>query len=233
MDSLSISDPRRVPTLPLRPSGLVGDGINHGTYHSKSTKDIADTWNAWADCVEKVFQQMGNQTEELEVSEDQYISFIHMFASHPARPTLRPLEITTGSEDWVIRTMSYNYINNLRCLWTTYADKLEGTYVSIAAELGRCNLLSCPFESTSTRGCLHGILRSMMGPGRLFQSLADTPAVAEMSLQGPWISQTDQLASRIENMSLCGELPSHIEGAEGLTIRLRNMNIEAGVSRID
>lgn len=54
-----------------------------------SIKDLVDTWNAWADCVERIFRQIGDQTKDLEVSDEIYISFVRMFAAHPARPTRR------------------------------------------------------------------------------------------------------------------------------------------------
>lgn len=235
MYSLSISDPRRVPALPLRPSWLAEEAINCDANVSKATKEVMDTWNAWADCVEKVFQQMGSQTEELEVSEDKYIRFVHMFASHPARPTRRPLEDITEHENWFMRTMPHRYLTHLDGLWNTYADKLEKTYVGMAAELGRCELLASPFETTSTRGQLHGILGSMLGPGRLFHGLADTRAhevvaLAEMSLQRRSINHTDQLVSGIENMSLNGGPATHMSGAEELLAGLMNMNIKADIS---
>lgn len=234
MDSLSISDPRRVPSLPLRPAWLTEEAMNRSAIVSDAIKDVMDTWNAWADCVEKVFQHMGNQTEDLEVSEDEYISFIHKFASHPARPTQRPLEDITEHEEWFIRTMPLRYLTHLHDLWNAYADTLEKTYVGMAAELGRCDLLASPFEITSTRGQLHKIFCSMLGPGRLFHGLADTRAhevvaVAEMGVRGRSITHPDQLVSRIENMSLRGA-PANMEGTEGVLVGLQNLNIEADIS---
>ena len=201
----------------------------------KAIKDIMDAWSAWADCVEKVFQKMGDQTADLDISEDEYISFVQMFASHTARPTRRPLEDITQHEDWFMRTMPHGYLTHLHGLWNVYADKLEKTYVGMGAELARCNLLASPIEATSTRGQLHGILRSMLGPGRLFHGLADERAhemvaLAEMSLQGPSITRTDQLLSGIYNMSLHGAPATHMQGAEELVVPLENMNIEANIS---
>ncbi|CAD6574041.1 MAG: hypothetical protein ASARMPRED_006443 [Alectoria sarmentosa] len=232
MDSLSISDPRRVPALPQRPLWLVEEAMNREADVSKATRDVMDTWNAWADCVEKVFQQMGDQTADLDISEDEYISFIHMFASHPARPTRRPVEDITEHEDWFIRTMPLRYLTHLHGLWNAYADKLEKTYVGVAAELGRCNLLTSAFEITSTRVQLHSILRSMLGPGRPFHGLADTRAyevvaVPEMSRQVPSVIHTDQLVSGIVNMSLYGAPANDIEGAEELVVGLENMKLKA------
>ena len=187
----------------------------------KATKAVMDIWNAWADCVEKVFQRMGCQTEELDVPEDEYIRFVHMFASHPARPAQRAVEERTEHEDWFMRAMPHRYLTHLHGLWNTYADKLEKTYLGMAAELGGCSLLAAPFESTSTRGQLHGILGSMLGPGRLFHGLADTrarevTATAEMSLQRGSINHTDQLVSGIENMNLNGGSVNHMIGGEEL-----------------
>ena len=198
----------------------------------ESSKDLMDTWNAWADCVEKVFQQMGIQTGDLEVSDDEYISFVHMFASHPARPTQQQLENMIELEDWSIKAMPHRYLTHLHSLWTAYADKLETTYVSMSGELGRCNLLASPFETTSTRGQLHSILRSMLGPGRLFQGLADSRAheVVDISLQEPSVTHTDQLVSGIERMSLCGTPAASIEGIEEVVVELKNMNIKVGIS---
>ena len=235
MDSLSFSDPRSVPRLPLRPSWLAKEAMNHEASIFESIEDLMDTWNAWADCVEKVFQQMGDQSKDLEVSDDEYIRFVGMFASHPARPTRRPLKNITEHEDWFIRTMPHEYLAHLQSLWTTYADKLEKSYVSMTAELGRCNLRASPFETTSTRGRLQGILRSMLGPGRLFQRQADTRthgtmAVTETSLQGPWLAHTDQIVSAIEHMSLCGAPGIHMEVAEGVIVGLEAMSIHAGTS---
>ncbi len=237
MDCLSITDPRRVPALPLRPSWLAEEAIDREANIHKSSKHLMDTWNAWADCVEKAFQQMGDQTEGLEVSEDAYINFIHMLASHPARHSQRPLENLTEHEDWFIKTMHHRYLTYLHSLWTAYADKLETTYINIAAELGRCTLQASPVETTSTRGQLRGIFCSMLGPGRLFQGVAVTRThevvAAETSLQAPSTSQTDQLVYGIEHMSLCSASTTHTEGAEGLAVKLKNMSIEAGMSRID
>ena len=235
MDSLSNSDPRRVPALPLRPSWLTEEAMNRSGIVSDAIKDVMDTWNAWADCVEKVFQHMGNQTGDLEVSEDEYISFIHKFSSHPPRPTQRPLEETTEHEEWFIRTMPHRYLSHLHDLWNAYADKLEKTYVGMAAELGRCDLLASPFETTSTRGQLHKIFCSILGPGRLFHRLADTRAhegvaMAEMGVRERSITHPDQLVSRIENMSLRGALATHMEGTEGVVVGLQNLHIEADIS---
>lgn len=232
MDSLSISDPRRVPALPLRPSWLAEEAMNREADVSKATRDVMDTWNAWADCVEKVFQQMGDQTADLDISEDEYVSFVHMFASHPARPIQRPPEGMTEHEDWFFRTMPHKYLTHLHALWNAYADKLEKTYVGMAAELGRCDLLASRLESMSTRGQLHGILHSMLGPERLFHGLADTRAHevvanAEMSLEGRLVTHPDQLLSGIENMSLDGAPAKHMEGTEELVLGLKKMQLEA------
>lgn len=231
MDSLSISDPRRVTALPLRPSWLAEEAMNREAGISKAIRDVMDTWNAWTDCVEKVFQQMGDQTTDLDISEDKYVSFVHMLASHPARPTRRPLEDMTEHEGWFLRTMPHRYLTHLHGLWNDYADKLEKTYIGMAAEIGRSNLLASAFETTSTRGQLHGILRSMMGPGRLFHGLADTRvhevvANAEMSSQGRSVTPTE-LASEMENMSLHGAPATNMEGADALVVRLENMTLEA------
>ena len=206
--------------------------MNRNANIFESSKDLMDTWSAWADCVEKVFQQMGIQTGDLEVSDDEYISFVRMFASHPARPTQQQLENIIKLEDWSIKTMPHRYLTLLHSLWIAYADKLETTYVSMSGELGRCNLLASPFETTSTRGQLHGILRSMLGPGRLFQGLADSRGheVVDMSLQEPSVTHTDQLVSGIERMSLCGTPAAYIEGIERAVVELKNMNIKAGIS---
>ena len=203
MDSLSISDPRRVPALPLRPSWLAEKVIDCKATLPDAINEVMDTWNAWADCVENVFRHMSDQTEELEISEDEYISFIHRFASHPARPTLRPLEEMTEHEERFIRTLRHRYLAHLHTLWIAYADKLDKTYNGMAAELGRCELLASPFEITSTRGQLHSICRSMLGPGRAFQGLADTRAhevvaMAETGVRGRSIIHPDQLVSGIE-----------------------------------
>lgn len=238
MESLSFSDPRRVPALPLRPSWLAAEAINRAANISESIRGVMDTWNAWADCAEKVFQQMGDQIEELEVADDEYISFIRMFASHAARPTQRPLENTTEHEAWFTRTMPHRYLTHLDGLWTAYADKLEETHVSMTVELGRCNLLTSRSETTSMRGHLHGILRSMLGPERLFQGITDTRAqqvvaTAEMNYQGPSVTHTDQLVSGIEHMSLHHAPATSMGGAQGLVIRLKNMSMEPGITRLE
>lgn len=67
MGCLSISDPRKVPALPVRPSWLAEESMNREADISKAVQGIMTTWNAWTDCVEKVFQQMGNQTADLQV----------------------------------------------------------------------------------------------------------------------------------------------------------------------
>ena len=234
MDSLSISDPRRVPALPMRPSWLAEEAMNRKGNISESTKDVMDTWNAWASCVEKVFQQMGDQTAYLDISEDEYISFVRMLASHPARPTRQPLEDITEHERYFMKTMPYRYLTHLHGLWVSYADKIEKTYVTMAAELGRCNLLDSPFEPSSTKRQLHGILRSMLGPGRPFHRLADThaqevTALAEMSLQGPSFIRTDELLSGIANLSIHEESNTQMRIAEELSVRLESMNIDANI----
>ena len=231
MDSLSISDPRRVTALPLRPAWLAEEAMNREADISKAIRYVMDTWNAWADCVEKVFQQMGGQTADLDLSDDTYVSFVHMFASHPARPALRPLEEMTEYEGWFLKTMPHRYLTRLHGLWSEYADKLEKTHVGMAAEMGRSNLLASAFETTSTRGQLHGILRSMLGPGRLFHGLADTRAHevvanAEMSSQGRSVTPIE-LASEMENMSLHGAPATNMEGADRLVAGLENMRLEA------
>ena len=235
MDSLSFSDPRRVPALPLRPSRLAEEGMNRGANIFDSAQSLTSAWNAWTDCVEKVFQQMGDQLEDLEVSDDGYISFVRLFASHPARPTLQPLREITEHEDDLMRTMPHRYLAHLQDLWTAYADRLENTYVSMTAELGRCNLLASPFEITSTRGQLHGILRSMLGPGRLFQGVVDTRAheamaVGETSRQGP--SHVDEIVFGIEHMNLGGPRAIHVEIGDGLVVLLKKMSIEEGTEGI-
>ena len=205
---------------------------------SEATKDVMDTWNAWANCVEKVFQQMGDQTAYLEISEDEYIGFVRMLASHPARPTRQPLEDITEHEVYFMKTMPYRYLTHLHGLWVSYADKLEKTYVTMAAELGRCNLLSSPFEPSSTKRQLHDILRSMLGPGRPFYRLADThaqevTALAETSLQGPSIIRTDELLSGIANLSIHEGSTTQMRMAEELSVRLESMNIDANISSAD
>lgn len=229
---MDFPDPRRVPTLPCRPSWLTEDAINRKANISDAIKHVMDKWKAWADCVEKIFQQMGDQTKDLELSEDEYISFIHMFASHPARPTQRALEDITEHENWFIRTMPHRYLSHLHGLWSAYADKLETTYVGMAAELGRCDLLAFPFETTSTGGQLRGILRSMLGPGRIFQNTRapGLVTVAGMSLQGPSVTYTEQVVSGIEKMSLYGEPINDMEDAEKLAVGLQNMKIKADSS---
>lgn len=232
MDFLGISDPRRVATLPLRPSRLAEEAMNREADIVGSTEDLMDTWNAWADCVERIFQQIGDQTKDLEVSDETYISFVRMIAAHPARPTPWPLENMTEYEHWLMKTMSGKYLAHLHTLWTAYADKLEGTHYTMAAELRRCNLLSSPFETTSTRGPLHGILRSMMGPGRSFQGFTDprghqTIAVAETGLQGRSIAH---IASAMEPVSLSGAPATRMDVAEGLAVDLKKMSIEGDIS---
>ncbi|KAM0793934.1 hypothetical protein BDR22DRAFT_54898 [Usnea florida] len=238
MDSLSISDPRRVPALPLRPSWLAEEAMNRKRTISEATKDVMDTWNAWADCVEKVFQQMGDQTADLDIAEDEYISFVRMLASHPARPTRQPLEDITEHEVYFMKTMPYRYLTHLHGLWVNYADKVEKTYVSMAAELGRCNLLASPFEPSSTQRQLQGILRSMLGPGRPFHRLADThfqevTAFAEMSPQGPSFVRTDEVLNGIANLSIHEESTTQMRMAEELSVRLESMKIDANMSSVD
>ena len=238
MDSLSISDPRRVPALPLRPSWLAEEAMNRKGSVSGAIKDIMDTWNAWANCVEKVFQQMGDQTADLDISEDEYISFVRMLASHPARPTRQPLEDITEHEVCFMKTMPYRYLTHLHGLWVNYADRLEKTYVDMAAELGRCNLLASPFETSSTRRQLHGILCSMLGPGRLFHRLADTHAQevtghAEMSLLAPSFIRIDELLSGIANLSIDEASTTEMRMAEELSVRLERMDIDANMSSVD
>ena len=235
MDSLSFSDPRRVPALPLRPSRLAQEWMSRGVNSFDSAKTLADTWNAWTDCVEKVFQQMCDQLEQLEVSDDGYIGFVRLFASHPARPTLQPLRDMMDHGDDLMRTMPHRYLAHVHDLWTAYADRLEKTYVSMAAELGRCNLLGSAFEIASTRGQLHGILRSMLGPGRLFQGWVDTRvheamAVEKTSRQGPSIVHMDEVVLGIEQMKLCGEQAVHVEIGDGLVLLLKKLSIEEGIS---
>ena len=234
MESLSFSDPRRVPALPLRPLRLAEEGMSRGENLFDSAKTLMDTWNAWTDCVEKVFQQMGDQLEDLEVSDDGYISFVRLFASHPPRPTPQPLRKITEHED-DLRTMPHRYLAHLQDLWTAYADRLEKTYVSMTAELGRCNLLASHFEMASTRGHLHSILRSMLGPGRLFQGVVNTRAheamaVGETSRQGNWTVHVDEIVSGIEDMNLCGPPAIHVEIGDGLVVSLKKMSIEEGIS---
>ena len=229
MDSLGFSDPRRLPALPPRPSRLADEAMNRGATVFDSASSLVDAWNAWADCAEKVFQQMGNQLADLEVSDAEYISFVSMFASHPARPTRQSLKKITEHEDHVMRTMPHKYLAHLHSLWTAYADSLEKTYVSTTAQLGRCNLLASPFETTSTRGQLHGILRSMLGPERPFQGLVDTQ-VHEASVQGPSAAHMDQMVSEIERLNLCDAPAMHIEVVDGLVVLLKNVSLGAGFS---
>ena len=229
MDSLSFSDPRRVPALPLRPSRLAEQGMSRGVNFFDSAKTLADTWNAWTDCVQKVFQQMCDQLEHLEVSDDDYIGFVRLFASHSARPTLQPLR------DDLMSTMPHRYLTHVHDLWTAYADRLEKTYDSMTAELGRCDLLSSAFEIASTRGQLHGILRSMLGPGRLFQGVVDTRrheamAVEKTSRQRPSIVHMDEVVLGIEQMKLCGEQAIHVEIGDGLVLLLKKLSMEEGIS---
>ena len=193
---------------------------------------LTKTWNAWTDCIEKVFQQMGDQLEDLEVSDDGYISFIRLFASHPARPTLQPLREITDHEGNLVRTMPQRYLAHLQDLWIAYADSLEKTYISMTAELGRCNLLASPFDTASTRGQLHSILHSMLGPERLFQGVVDTRAheamaTGETSAQGPSIVQVEEMVSGIEHMNLGDPPPTiQVEIGEGLVVLLKKMSIE-------
>ena len=225
MDSLNFSDPRRVPALPLRPSRLAEEAMNRGAVLFDSAHTLTDTWNAWTDCIEKVFQQMGDQLEDLEVSDDGYITFIRLFASHPARPTVQPLREIMDHEGNLVRTIPHRYL----------ADVQD---VSMTAELGRCNVLASPFEMTSTRRQLHGILRSMLGPGRLFQGVVDTRAheamaTGETNRQGASVVHVDEMISGIEHMNLCDPPPTiHVESGEGLVVLLKKMSIEEGTPGI-
>lgn len=209
--------------------------MNRGVNFFDSARTLTDAWNAWTDCVEKIFQQVCDQLEHLEVSDDGYISFVRLFASHPARPTLQPLREIMDHGDDLMRTMPHRYLAHVQDLWTAYADRLEKTYVSMTAELGRCNLLGSAFEIASTRGQLHGILRSMLGPGRLFQGVVDTHvheamAVGKTSPQGASIVHMDEVVLGIEQMKLCGPPATYVEIGDGLVVLLKKMSIEEGIS---
>lgn len=226
MDFLDTSDPRRVAALPLRPSWLwlEDEATKRKANIIEATEDLVYTWNTWADYIERILQQASDQTKDLEVSDETYISFIRLIAAHSRRPSRWHKDIITEYAYW--------YLHDL---WSEYANMLERTHRTMAAELSRCNLLSCPFESTSTTGRLHGILRSMVGAGGWFPGLDDrrgheTNAVSETSLQGRSFAQ---LASGIEHMSLSGAPATRMDVAEGLAIELKRMSIEGGNSRID
>ena len=139
---------------------------------------ITSEWNMWADRTEIAFRNLYSQSYRLEVTDQDYMGFIHMISEHPARPELASGETYENSHDDADQDFGRVPLIELHMSWESYADALEETYMEIVRRLSQykedwCNgdlslatmsLTPGPSESGSVRG----VLGLMLGPGRSF-----------------------------------------------------------------
>lgn len=179
--------PYKAPTLPGRP-GWSADEILKAPAKSRKAvlEEFLRSWNQWANKVDNIFRQMSEQADELGATEDDLIKFIQMFSNHPPRPTLHGIEYYQKEERPLTKEFVENILGKFHVRWNGFADKVERTYTGMANELGECrSWLSSKSASgadfgisnlslstgPSTRTQLQSILRSMLGPERVFQAV--------------------------------------------------------------
>ena len=113
-----------------------GEGIGAGD----AAHAIMELWNAWADEIEKIFLQMTNQAEELDVPQGDLLRFLRRFKAHAPRPALSPPEEDQESQERLLRTLPYLNQTRLHWLWNAWADSIEETYIDMACTLAQCSL---------------------------------------------------------------------------------------------
>lgn len=179
--------PYKAPILPKRPEWSADELLKTPSNSRKAvTEAFVHTWNQWANEVDNIFRQMSEQADELGATEEDLIKFIQMFSNHPARPTLDGMKYFQVEGTPLTKEFVHNIPAKFHVRWNDFADKVERTYTDMAKDLGECrSWLSSKSASgaefgisslslttgPSTRVQLQSILRSMLGPERVFQAV--------------------------------------------------------------
>lgn len=165
-----------------------GKGLFHVSPFAVA-KQITNAWNKWTDGAEAVLRKINDLTEDLDVTEDEYINFIKLFSTHPPRPEMPDEADFDDQPVQVLIGFPLIPLIGLHRRWETFADKLEEIHHGMARELSRCKIrpggkqemmigdegdLGLSQMSLSacqtTRTHLKSVLTSMLGPEKSFQS---------------------------------------------------------------
>ena len=179
--------PYKAPSLPQRPQWSADEALKDPHNSRKAALEgFVQTWNQWASEVDNIFRQMSEQADELGATEEALIKFIQMFSNHPARPTLHGIQCFQKEGIPLTKEFVHNILAKFHVRWNDFADKVERTYTEMAKDLGECRswLSNKSANGTdfgisnlslttgpSTRTQLQSILRSMLGPERVFQAV--------------------------------------------------------------
>lgn len=179
--------PYKAPSLPQRPQWSADEALKAPHNSRKAALEgLVHTWNQWANEVDNIFRQMSEQADELGATEEDLIKFIQMFSNHPARPTLHGMKYFQKEGTPLTKEFVHNILAKFHVRWNDFADKVERAYTEMAKDLGECrSWLSCKSASgadfgmsnlslstePSTRTQIQSILRSMLGPERVFQAV--------------------------------------------------------------
>lgn len=178
--------PYKAPILPKRPEWSADEILKPPSNSRKAVlEEFLHAWTQWANEVDNIFRQMSEQADELRATEEDLIKFIQMVSNHPARPTLHGIKYFQKGEYPLTKEFVHNILAKFHVRWNDFADKVERTYTDMAKDLGECrSWLSSKSDSgadfgisnlslttgPSTRVQLQSILRSMLGPERVFQA---------------------------------------------------------------
>lgn len=179
--------PYKAPILPKRP-GWSADELLKAPCNSRKAvlEGFVRTWHQWANEVDNNFRLMSEQADELGATEEDLIKFIQIFSNHPPRPILHGMKYFQIEPQPLTKEFVHNILAKFHVRWNDFADKVEGTYKEMAKDLGECrswlsgksangpdfgiSKLSLT-TGPSTRVQLQSILRSMLGPERVFQAV--------------------------------------------------------------
>lgn len=169
-------DSRKSPTFPARPEyDVIERWMLANEFSPRTGKPLGEylrTWQTWVDEVNNVIRRIADQTESLDVSDDRYIGFIHMFATHPPRPGFPSLVDSEDENGPLVTSTRCDGMTTLHDRRNEFADNMEETYKGMAGGLEHCKLrfdsegdfgMSDLSLSTgkSTRSHLHAILGCM------------------------------------------------------------------------
>ena len=120
----SSKDPRKAPELPQRPDWKVDCLIiaAHGSL-SAALEVIHQNRTRWANKIDDNFRQMERQTEDLDVSEDDFVGFIWLFSDRPPRPTMPTAEGYNEIQKRHVEEFPYFPLMALHEDWMDFADK--------------------------------------------------------------------------------------------------------------
>ena len=179
--------PYKAPILPKRPKFSADELLKAPCNSRKAVLErFVHTWHQWANEVDNNFRLMSEQVDELGATDEDLIKFIQMFSNHPPRPTLHGMKYFQMEPQPLTKEFVHNILAKFLVRWTDFADQAERTYTGMAKDLGECrSWLSGKSASgtdfgisnlslttgPSTRVQLQSILRSMLGPERVFQAV--------------------------------------------------------------